>query len=187
VAVPALTGLNAVALACGTETATIGSMNGKVLRGMIPPGDAPVWLRVPRGCGARFDTALAALSDTARRGAEWRATKKGETPASIAKKAGITVKTLRRYNPKLKTDSEDWIKSGTQILIPDAATVKAARDVPDPSIERTGVAVGNSYTVMKGDTLGKIAERNHTTVAALKRVNGLKSDVLQIGQKLRVR
>lgn len=187
VAVPALTGLKAVALACGTETATIGSMNGKVLRGMIPPGDSPVWLRVPRGCGARFDTALAALSDTARHGAEFRATKKGESPASIAKKAGITVKTLRRYNPKLKTDSEDWIKSGTQILIPDAATVKAARDVPDPSLERTGVAVGNSYTVMKGDTLGKIAERNHTTVSALKRINALKSDVLQIGQKLRVR
>jgi LysM repeat protein len=161
-------------------------MNGKVLRGAIPPGDA-VWLRVPPGCADHFDANFATLSDSARHGIEWRVTKKGETPASIAKKSGISVKTLRVYNPKLKTDSGDPIKSGTKLLIPDAATVAAARDVPDPAIERYGVATGNSYIVRKGDTLGRIAERNHTSVATLKRVNKLRSDVLQIGQKLRVR
>lgn len=187
VPVPARTGLKAVALACGAETATVGSMNGKVLRGMTPPDGPAVWLRVPTGCGARFSDAFTALDDTTRRGAEWHTVKKGETPASIAKKRGVTLKVLRVYNPKLKTAAQDPVKSGTQVLIPDAATVRAGRDVPDPSIERYGVAVGNSYTVRKGDTLGKIAERNNTTVVALKRVNHLKSDVIQIGQKLRIR
>jgi LysM repeat protein len=94
---------------------------------------------------------------------------------------------LRKFNPKLKTDAGDPLRSGTTVLVPIASTVRAMRDVPDPSIERYATAVGNTYVVRKGDTLGKIAERNHTTVASLKRANGLKNDILTIGQKLRVR
>ena len=44
------------------------------------------------------------------------------------------------------------------------------------------------YKVRKGDTLGKIASRYGTTVNALCRLNGIKSNkVLRIGQSLRVR
>lgn len=43
------------------------------------------------------------------------------------------------------------------------------------------------YRVKKGDTLGGIAHRNHTTVAKLKKLNNLKSDRLSIGQRLKVR
>ncbi|MBP5345733.1 MAG: transglycosylase SLT domain-containing protein [Bacteroidales bacterium] len=51
-----------------------------------------------------------------------------------------------------------------------------------------GVADSNGiYRVRKGDTLGGIAYRNHTSVAKLKKLNGLKSDRLSIGQRLRVR
>ena len=41
-----------------------------------------------------------------------------------------------------------------------------------------------TYTVQSGDTLFSIATRFKTTVAALKQLNGLSSDLLQIGQKL---
>lgn len=51
-----------------------------------------------------------------------------------------------------------------------------------------GIADANGrYTVRKGDTLGSIARRNHTTVAKIKKLNNLKSDNLRIGQKLRLR
>ena len=43
------------------------------------------------------------------------------------------------------------------------------------------------YRVRKGDTLGGIARRNHTTVAKIKKLNNLKSDRLSIGQRLKVR
>lgn len=43
------------------------------------------------------------------------------------------------------------------------------------------------YTVRKGDTLGSIARKNHTTVAKIKKLNNLRSDNLRIGQKLKVR
>ena len=51
-----------------------------------------------------------------------------------------------------------------------------------------GVADANGiYRVRRGDTLGGIAYRHHTSVAKLKKLNGLKSDRLSIGQRIRVR
>ena len=44
------------------------------------------------------------------------------------------------------------------------------------------------YRVQSGDTLGKIAKKNHTTVKALCRLNGIKeTTTLQIGRRLRVK
>ena len=42
-------------------------------------------------------------------------------------------------------------------------------------------------TVKRGDTLGALARRNHTTVARIKQLNGMRSDVIQAGKRLRVR
>lgn len=41
-----------------------------------------------------------------------------------------------------------------------------------------------TYIVKKGDTLGAIARRNGTSVSAIKKANGLKSDLIGIKQKL---
>ena len=47
---------------------------------------------------------------------------------------------------------------------------------------------GKYYKVRSGDTLGRIAKRNGTTVAKLCKLNGLKENsVLQIGQRIRIR
>lgn len=42
------------------------------------------------------------------------------------------------------------------------------------------------YEVRRGDNLSVIAQRYGTTVSALKRSNGLKSDVIHVGQQLRI-
>ena len=46
---------------------------------------------------------------------------------------------------------------------------------------------GGSITVKKGDTLGAIARRNHTSVSAIKKANGMKSDNIREGQKLKLK
>lgn len=43
------------------------------------------------------------------------------------------------------------------------------------------------YSVKSGDTLSKIASKTHSSVSKLKKLNHLKTDRLQIGQKLRLR
>lgn len=44
-----------------------------------------------------------------------------------------------------------------------------------------------SYTIQKGQTLSEIARRNHTTVAKLRQLNGIKGNNIQAGKKLRVK
>lgn len=51
---------------------------------------------------------------------------------------------------------------------------------PEPFVE-------DSYIVQRGDSLSKIAKSFKTTVAALKTLNGLTSDLIQIGKVLKVR
>ena len=51
---------------------------------------------------------------------------------------------------------------------------------PGTSIEQ------NTYTVVKGDTLSQIASRFNTTVAELKRLNNLTSDIISVGQILKL-
>lgn len=59
--------------------------------------------------------------------------------------------------------------------------------VPDRS-SKSGSASSTVYRVKKGDSLGKIASRNGTTVARLCKLNGIKTTTtLQIGQKLKLR
>lgn len=54
--------------------------------------------------------------------------------------------------------------------------------------ETTMSAEKRYYKVRSGDYLGLIAKRNHTTVSAICRLNGIKADaVLQIGKVLRVK
>ena len=54
------------------------------------------------------------------------------------------------------------------------------------SSSRKSAPTARTYTVKKGDTLGDIARRNGTAVKALKRANGLKSDLIHINQKLTI-
>ncbi|GAL29855.1 N-acetylmuramoyl-L-alanine amidase [Vibrio variabilis] len=43
-----------------------------------------------------------------------------------------------------------------------------------------------THTVVKGDYLGKVANKYKVSVADIKRENNLKSDVLKLGQKLKI-
>ena len=54
-----------------------------------------------------------------------------------------------------------------------------------PAINRSHSS--RTVRVKAGDTLGAIARRNHTTVAAIKRLNGLRGSTIRSGQRLRVR
>lgn len=58
---------------------------------------------------------------------------------------------------------------------------------PSKSKKKSNSEGNKSITVQRGDNLGAIARKNHTTVAKLRSMNGLKGDNIRAGQKLRVR
>ena len=65
---------------------------------------------------------------------------------------------------------------------PTATPTASATATPTP----TPTAAAKYYTVVAGDTLGSIAKKFSTTVAILKTLNSLTSDLIRIGQVLRV-
>lgn len=83
------------------------------------------------------------------------------------------------YNPPAKPSVSK--KSATK---KSSASSKSTASKKNSS--RKSASRARTYTVKKGDTLGAIARRNGTSVKALKRANGLKSDLIHINQKLTI-
>ena len=52
---------------------------------------------------------------------------------------------------------------------------------------RSSAIGGRNVTIRKGQTLSQIAKQNGTTVAKLKRLNGIKGNNIRAGKKLRVK
>jgi membrane-bound lytic murein transglycosylase D len=187
VLVPAATPLAAVAKATGVPIDTIRDYNPQVLRGMTAPAGAATWLRVPVGTASGFADRFDKLDAGEREGVKRVVTKTGDYMSKMAKANGLTAKQLSQYNPQATRLKNGNLHAGQRILVPRLDVVRAARDVPDPKIERYGTSASGSYVVKRGDALGLIARKHGTTVARLKALNKLKSDQIRVGQKLRVR
>jgi LysM repeat protein len=112
-------------------------------------------------------------------------TKAGDYISKIARANGLTAKELNWFNPTATRLANGNLHVGQRILVPRRDVARAARDVPNPAIERYGV--GSTYVVKRGDNLSLIARRHGTTVARLKQLNRLRTDFLRTGQRLRIR
>ncbi|WP_084618500.1 lytic transglycosylase [Cellvibrio sp. OA-2007] len=104
--------------------------------------------------------------------------------AQAARMAEIDPKELRNLN----AGYNKWITDPTgphQLLVPvaDAAQFTLSLDKL-PKI--TPIQVAGDYKVKSGDTLGAIAKRFGTSVAAIQSANNLKSTQLKIGQSLSI-
>ena len=187
VSVPAATPLAAVAKALEVPLDSLLDYNPQILRGMTPPTGLSVWLRVPVGSSEGYDDRFSALRSDERTAVKRVVTKEGDYMTKLANRAGLTATQLNWYNPQATRLKNGNLHPGQRILIPRLDVVRAARDVPDPKIERYGASTNGFYVVKKGESLGLIARKNSTTVARIKTLNRLKNDNIRIGQKLRVR
>lgn len=125
--------------------------------------------------------------------------------------------TLRLPVDKINSfiDQEDSVYAyNADVLLTKRSEVEVAQEIPSYSSGRTSVSSSRksysrskskrsrrkssrssrrrrsskkSVTIRGGDTLSEIAARNHTTVKKLKRLNGLKSNNIRKGKKIRVR
>ncbi len=135
VRVPPATPLAAVGNATGNALAAMKEFNTHLLRGMTPPGDS-TWVRVTAGTSTKFAEKFSALEPDERAGGVRVESKKGESMSSIARKHGISAKQLAWYNPKVSRLKNGNLVAGQRIFVPTKATVSAAIEVPNPSIEK---------------------------------------------------
>lgn len=92
---------------------------------------------------------------------------KGDSLYSIANKLGTTVSELKKENNL----TSNTLQIGEVLRIPTKEIYEGEENV---------------YIVQKGDTLYSIAMANNTTVDELKRINNLTSNILSIGQVLKL-
>lgn len=104
--------------------------------------------------------------------------RKGDNLGKIAAKHGITVDQLKELNNL--TDNN--IMVGQSIVVPGDGEQAATK----PAKAERGKPRTTTHTVRSGETLGAIAEKYGTTVSAIKRASGIKSDRISIGQKLTI-
>ncbi|MEH7111494.1 LysM peptidoglycan-binding domain-containing protein [Neobacillus niacini] len=99
---------------------------------------------------------------------------KGDTLSKIAKQYQTSVSDLKQWNGL----SSDLIFINQTLKVANVTLLAPAPAAPAVTV--------TSYTVVSGDYLGKIAKQFGTTVQELKKVNGLLSDLIYVGQVLSV-
>jgi membrane-bound lytic murein transglycosylase D len=175
--------LAAIAEASGVSVETVQELNPHILRGMTPPRDS-IQVRIPTGKVAEFAAALAAIPAEQMVATRKVVSKKGEYASTIAEKYGLTVKQLQEFNPKLqRVKKTGRLVVGQAVLVPTKAVADAAFDVPDPAIERYSSG-RRLHVVRRGETLGGIAKKYHTSVSSIMRLNGLRKSIIFPGQSL---
>jgi len=102
----------------------------------------------------------------------------GDTYSSIAPKFGVTVKALQEANPNVNP---------TRLQINQTITIPppSASSTPAPPVINAGTGE-TLYTVKSGDTLSRIAVQFGTTINAIKTANGLSTDRIKVGDKLKI-
>ncbi|WP_297450443.1 lytic transglycosylase domain-containing protein [uncultured Alistipes sp.] len=141
-----------------------------------------------------FATPLPLATDTVMVRGELRLSQIGDS-------LGMPVEMLRLLNPQYRQDAVPATLRSYPLVLPQQEVsrfiaveekllaVRTDRPAPD---ERKGDGYTPqppahiTYSVKKGDTLGAIAQSHGTTVAKIKEQNGLSSNMLKIGQILRI-
>ena len=105
------------------------------------------------------------IKDSSNNGKTTYTVQKGDSLWVIANKYGITTEELKSYNNL----TSNLLSIGQVLKIPQGKT-----------------STENIYTVKKGDSLWTIANRYNTTVEKIKVLNNLTSNLLSIGQRLKI-
>ncbi|HEX5004458.1 MAG TPA: LysM peptidoglycan-binding domain-containing protein [Gemmatimonadales bacterium] len=186
IVVPTQTGLDVIARLSGASVAELRDLNPQYIRMVTPPGRSAV-VRVPVGSGEQLAAAYAELPASKRIAYQTHVVRSGETISGIAKRYRVSTAEVRDANPKIPRSG--MIRVGQQLIIPtNGLTPETRAAIAATQGSTHGPSRGaTTYTVRRGDTLSGIARRYGISTSSLKRINGLSSDRLTVGQKLRLR
>lgn len=118
---------------------------------------------------------------------------KGDLLSSIAYRYGVSAREIAELNG-IKDPNK--IRVGQKLLLPSYArsqplakkskSSSSSASSTKSTSSASATAGAGEYVVKSGDSLSKIASRNGTTVKALRSENNLSSDMIRVGQKLKI-
>lgn len=97
---------------------------------------------------------------------------RGDTLGGIARRYGTSASAIKQANGM----TSDTVVLGKKLVIPGSSG----------PVANAPAASGKTHVVSKGDTLSRIAAKYGTTADAIKKTNGMKSDTVILGSKLRI-
>ena len=109
--------------------------------------------------------------------------KKGENLKSIGNKYHVSVANIKQWNHLKK----DVIHPGQKLTIYRSGAPMAQAKKTGKTTKATSTPAVKTHVVKKGESLGSIARKYNCTVSDLKKWNGLKSNTVKIGQKLKIK
>lgn len=111
--------------------------------------------------------------------------KSGDTLSKIAAQFGTTVSQLKALNNL----SSDMIYAGSTLKVSGQPVKQSETKIETETVAKnptTANANTTEYVIKSGDTLGTIAAQFSISVQSIKSLNGLSSDLIFTGQKLKV-
>ena len=212
---PSAVDLRRLAVWIGTPVETIRALNPELRQWMTPLNASGYTLKVPPGTGdilrAHFQQTapehLAAIT--------WHTVKRGDTLATIAKKLKVTRAELAEANglsvsARLTAGQQLLVPRAPELpelvlanaVVPQVALANATGEpsavtepvpakaavvaVSEVRVAKPAAPTARVHRVRRGDTLFSIARLYRTTVAAIKSWNRLRTDSIQVGQRLRI-
>jgi LysM repeat protein len=119
--------------------------------------------------------------------------KKGESLGSIARKYHVTVAKLKKWN-HLKRDTLHvgqrltiYRSGGPVTQVSQSTNTSSVSKSSGTKSTKSKATTTKTHTVKKGETLSSISRKYGCTVNDLKKWNGLKSNTVRVGQKLKIK
>jgi peptidoglycan lytic transglycosylase D len=157
--------LRLVADATGVKLDTLRNLNPELF-GVVTPDDPSFVLRLPEGTEQELESALATIPDSRWVGWRLHRVEAGETLQTIAGKYHVRSAALAKAN---ELAADDPLSPGKVILVPAPAS-----------------PVLIYYRVRGGDTIGGIAHRYRVSTYDVRLWNHLRSNLIRVGQVLRI-
>ena len=174
--------LEVIAELSGIKTEVLQSYNPEIRQGTIPPlkENETYRFRLPEGFNKSFDSLFSKIEFEKVEEIVFieHKVKRGESLWLIARKYGIRVKDIVSIN---KLGNAKYIRPGQRLQIPTDGYSQYRKNSMVNSSKSTKIY----YTVKRGDTLSEIAMKYRTSIRKIKKWNGLRSNRIYIGQKIK--
>ena len=138
-----------------------------------PPADNPTYSPAAYEDNTASTPAPAAAPTAAAAASTTHTVARGDTLGGIARRYGASSAAIKQANGM----TSDTVVLGKQLVIPGSS---------GPIASAPAASGGKVHTVVKGDSLGRIGSKYGVSIDALKKANGLKSDTVVLGSKLRI-
>ncbi len=182
--------LRVVARKLGVGLAELRELNPALLQDVTPPGRKHV-LRVPQGTGEATAEWLAGLPASKRLTYRHHRVARGDTLWKIAARHNSTIAAIRDFN---SIRNPKALRVGVNLIVPTLRSgakskIYSKRPPTRPTrvANRSTKSSKSHHVVARGETLWSISKRYKTTVRKLKARNGLSSNHIVVGERLRVR